>query len=302
MGIMKRMDTGLTLPLGHHTRIGRSSDADIRIVDKRISSEHAAISFDKGLWDVKDLGSRNGTVLDGRRLEAGKRVPLKVGAALRFGSFDAHWVLESDGPPDVVAIETDGEKRMEGEHGLLKWPSGAVLLTENGTDYYLESEGARSRVIDRQIVKIEGASWRISIPPSPDEEGRTITADGILLSTDVTLQFQVSPDEESVRVSIAADGVKKELRARSFDYMLLALARARIADGKTADLAADEQGWVYADELASDLGMDVSHINVDIYRARRRFADAGVQGADEMVERRPQTRALRLGCRRVELI
>jgi len=282
--------------------VGRSSDADLLIDDRRISSEHAVIAWNKGLWEVKDLGSRNGTVLDGKRLEPGARVPLRVGAQLRFGSAEALWILESDGPPDVIAIEVEGEQVLEGEHGLLRWGPRELVFTENGSDYWFESEGERLALSDRQVIEVSGVRWRISIPPPPDQAGHTVTADGILLSRDVTLQFQVSPDEENVHVRVIADGVKKELRARSFDYMLLALARARLADAASGTLPEDEQGWVYADELANDLGMDVSHVNVDIYRARRRFADAGVQGADEMLQRRPHTRAVRLGCRRVEVI
>ncbi len=301
MAILKSASRGDIVPLCHHTRVGRSRDADIRINDRRISSEHAVVSYNGGLWEVKDLGSRNGTVVDGRRLDPGSRIPLRVGSELRFGSSDSAWTLESDEAPDVVVLDLEEGGALEGEHGLLQIDDGMLLFTENGRDYFLEVRGHRHEVVDRQVVELEGRRLRISIPP-PDENGQTITADGILLSRDVTLQFQVSPDEEHIQVRVIAEGVRKELRARSFDYMLLALARARIIDAASGDLAPEEQGWVYADELAKDLGMDVSHVNVDIYRARRRFAAAGVQGADEMLERRTQTRALRLGCGRVEII
>lgn len=301
MAILKSASRGDIVPLCHHTRVGRSRDADIRINDRRISSEHAVLTWNRGLWEAKDLGSRNGTVVDGKRLEPGSRVPLRTGSELRFGFSDVTWTLESDDPPDVVALDLEQGRALEGEHGLLRINDSTLIFTENGIDYWLEKDGGRKSIIDRQVVEIEGRRFRISVPP-PDESGQTITADGILLSRDVTLQFQVSPDEEHIQVRIVADGVRKELRTRSFDYMLLALARARINDAKSRELSADEQGWVYADELAKDLGMDVSHVNVDIYRARRRFAAAGIQGADEMLERRTQTRALRLGCGRVEII
>lgn len=301
MAILKSASAGHTVPLCHHTRVGRSRDADIRLNDRRVSSEHAVIVWKKGLWEAKDLGSRNGTVIDGKRLDPGSRVPLRAGSTLRFGSSELKWVLESDDPPDVVALDLEKGGILEGEHGLLRWDSKHLLFTENGVDYWFEHESGRRAVVDRQVVEVEGRRWRVSIPPL-DEAGQTVTADGILLSRDVKLQFQVSPDEEHVQVRVLAEGVRKELRGRSFDYMLLALARARINDAASGKLSPEEQGWVYADELATDLGMDVSHVNVDIYRARRRFASAGIQGADEMLERRSQTRALRLGCGFVEII
>lgn len=301
MAILKSTSTSHTVPLCHHTRVGRSRDADIRINDRRISSEHAVIVWNKGLWEAKDLGSRNGTVIDGKRVEPGARVPLRAGATLRFGSQDIKWVLETDDPPDVVALDLEKGAVVEGEHGLLRWDKRHLLFTENGRDYWFEHEGEKRLIGDGQVVEVQGHRWRVSIPP-PDENGQTVTADGVLLSRDVKLQFQVSPDEEHVQVRILAEGVRKELRGRSFDYMLLALARARLSDAASGKLSPEEQGWVYADELASDLGMDVSHVNVDIYRARRRFASAGIQGADEMLERRSQTRALRLGCGSIEII
>lgn len=301
MAILKSATAGDTVPLCHHTRVGRSGDADIRINDRRVSSEHAVIVWNKGLWEAKDLGSRNGTVIDGKRLEPGIRAPLRTGSALRFGSSELNWIVESDDPPDVVALDLEKGSFLEGEHGLLRWSSNCLLYTENGIDYWFEHDGERRAIVDRQVVEVEGRRWRVSLPPL-DETGQTVTADGILLSRDVKLQFQVSPDEEHIQVRILADGVRKELRGRSFDYMLLALARARINDAGSGKLSPEEQGWVYADELANDLGMDVSHVNVDIYRARRRFASAGIQGADEMLERRSQTRALRLGCGFVEII
>lgn len=301
MAILKSVSAGHTVPLCHHTRVGRSSDADLRLSDRRISSEHAVIAWNKGLWEAKDLGSRNGTLVDGRRLEAGVRAPLRVGSVLKFGSSDVEWVLESEEPPDVVALDVEEGRVIEGEHGLLRFGKEHLLFTENGVDYWVERDGLRSPIVDRQVIEVKGHRYRISIPP-PDESGHTVTADGVLLSRNVTLQFQVSPDEEHVQVRILGEGVRKELRSRSFDYMLLALARTRINDAASGELAPEEQGWVYADELARDLVLDVSHVNVDIYRARRRFASAGIQDAEEMLERRSQTRALRLGCGAVEII
>src|SRR5690606_803736 len=171
------------------------------------------------------------------------RVPLRVGAQLRFGSAEALWVLESDTPPDVVAIEVEGERALEGEHGLIRWDAQTLIFTDNGTDYWFESGGERVAIADRQVIEVAGSRFRISIPPPSDQAGHTVTADGILLSRDVTLQFQVSPDEENVHVRVIAEGIRKELRARSFDYMLLALARARLADAASGTLPEDEQGW-----------------------------------------------------------
>ncbi len=48
--------------------IGRSSDNQIVIRDDRASRRHAEISLREGAWTVRDLGSRNGTQVNGRLL------------------------------------------------------------------------------------------------------------------------------------------------------------------------------------------------------------------------------------------
>lgn len=54
-----------------HLIIGRDdSKADIVIPDRRVSREHAEIVLRNGNYFIRDLGSKNGTYLNGKRLEA----------------------------------------------------------------------------------------------------------------------------------------------------------------------------------------------------------------------------------------
>ena len=303
MGLFKQIQTEKKLPLLHHTRIGRSEDSDLCLDDRRVSSEHAIIVWNTSHWELRDLGSRNGTVIDGRRVDAGARVPLRQGASIHFGSQDEHWVLQSEKPPEVLGLCVSTGQTLEGEHGHLQFDSETQLLTDDGVDYWIEQAGERSSVHDREVVQIGKERWRVSLPPPAAVDNRTITSQRVILPADVSLRFHVSPDEEHVQIHLlTASRVEKELRPRSFDYMLLALARARLADEASGSIPESEQGWVFADELARSLGIDISHVNVDVYRARRRFSDVGVQRADDMIARRAQTRALRLECGRLEIL
>ncbi|WP_068433821.1 FHA domain-containing protein [Piscicoccus intestinalis] len=58
-----------SLAAGAQVVIGRSADADIRIDDPEVSRRHAQlVATGPGGWVVSDLGSVNGTYVDGRRV------------------------------------------------------------------------------------------------------------------------------------------------------------------------------------------------------------------------------------------
>ncbi len=62
--------------------IGRESDADIRLALPAVSRRHAAIVIEGEDARVQDLGSRNGTFLNGEKLEAAR--PLRSGDEIRI--------------------------------------------------------------------------------------------------------------------------------------------------------------------------------------------------------------------------
>jgi len=55
---------------GDRVVVGRSPDCDVVLDDPRVSKRHAALRRRDGRWWIEDLGSTNGTVVDGRPLHA----------------------------------------------------------------------------------------------------------------------------------------------------------------------------------------------------------------------------------------
>jgi EAL domain-containing protein (putative c-di-GMP-specific phosphodiesterase class I) len=49
--------------------IGRNGDCDLQIESPKVSREHAVISRERGAFRIKDLGSTNGTSVNGQRIE-----------------------------------------------------------------------------------------------------------------------------------------------------------------------------------------------------------------------------------------
>jgi hypothetical protein len=64
-------------------RIGRSEESDIFLVDPSVSRTHAVVEVDGVEPVVRDLGSTNGTFVNGERIEAR---PLRDGDELMFGN------------------------------------------------------------------------------------------------------------------------------------------------------------------------------------------------------------------------
>ena len=52
--------------------VGRASSNEIPVADERASRRHAEITCKDGNWILRDLGSRNGTLLDGSKIDAPK--------------------------------------------------------------------------------------------------------------------------------------------------------------------------------------------------------------------------------------
>jgi predicted component of type VI protein secretion system len=68
---------------GDQLTIGRDSANEIVINDAEVSRRHARLTFQGGKYVLEDLGSTNGTFVNGQRL-AGPRV-LKAGEVVSFG-------------------------------------------------------------------------------------------------------------------------------------------------------------------------------------------------------------------------
>ncbi|MBS3939598.1 MAG: FHA domain-containing protein [Actinobacteria bacterium] len=68
---------------GHGLTLGRAAGVDVVVDDVYVSDEHAQIMPDDGGWSVRDLGSTNGTYLNGAKVT--RPTPLAAGDQLRLG-------------------------------------------------------------------------------------------------------------------------------------------------------------------------------------------------------------------------
>ena len=100
---------------GKNLVIGRASSNEIPVPDDRSSRRHAEIFFD-GIWRVRDLGSRNGTFVDGERISGPKELSpgttVSVASCRMTFSYSLEDIappLDSDGPPPDTTQTADNE-------------------------------------------------------------------------------------------------------------------------------------------------------------------------------------------------
>ena len=111
------------------TVLGRSRDADIFIPDQWLSRMHAEILKDRGGLVIKDLGSKNGTLVNGSRIQG--PTPLKKGDQIKLGDHmvTVQWtVAEEEADDDIQAVGTRVFSVRTLQEGVLKAPSSAEDL------------------------------------------------------------------------------------------------------------------------------------------------------------------------------
>ncbi len=77
--------------------IGRSPEAEVRVNEQAISNEHARLETDGARFTVRDLGSTNGTYVNGQRIV--EKVNLEGGDTIRTGSTTFTFVTREAGIP-----------------------------------------------------------------------------------------------------------------------------------------------------------------------------------------------------------
>ncbi|NJL14047.1 MAG: FHA domain-containing protein [Microscillaceae bacterium] len=70
--------------------IGRAANNDVAIPEQTVSSKHATITVQNGSFFINDLGSTNGTFVNGSRIDS---KILKSGDLIKFGAAQARFEI-----------------------------------------------------------------------------------------------------------------------------------------------------------------------------------------------------------------
>lgn len=111
-------------------RVGRRRDNDLRIVESYISGYHAELQRDEdGGYDLVDVGSSNGTFLNGKRVT--EKAKIKAGDFIKFGILKVA-VLRHDGIAALFGVGAAGSDTASGTGGTLG-KDGTARSSESAT-------------------------------------------------------------------------------------------------------------------------------------------------------------------------
>ncbi|HEX5657694.1 MAG TPA: hypothetical protein VFX59_10890, partial [Polyangiales bacterium] len=238
----------------------------------------------------------NGTIGVGKVLEGGGRARLEIGCELTFGRGAAVWSMRDTDPPVLATlVGADAREVVTASGGLLALPAQhdspadgpRVTVYRNAEGRWL-AEGNASPLVDGSSLKVGTQTYQLSLP-RPSMQTKPLNGFVGHSLAEVELRFVPSQDFEHIElhVSLLQDGVGKSFGAHKHNELLWALADAR---------AKDDEGWVEDRELLKKAGIESrERLNTEVYRARQQFADLGLTNPAQIIERRLQTRKLRLG-------
>jgi hypothetical protein len=105
--------------------IGRGSDCDIALPERQVSRHHAQIERENGGYLLRDLGSKNGTCVNGQEvhdrphcLKDGDEIQIALCVKMGFVGADATLPLELTGPNRGLHVDQAARRVFMGGHEL----------------------------------------------------------------------------------------------------------------------------------------------------------------------------------------
>lgn len=195
---------GVAHALAARTAIGRSQDGQLVVLSASVSREHAELKQAETGWTIRDLGSRNGTFVDGARMTGRAllpaRVVIKIGeVALWFLAEAAH---EPSAPPSLATgsiagglvrfVITHAERELCLVGASDPTTGGALLARAAGTEAWTE----------RHLAPLEFQLLRTLCTKAREEAGSPSAVRGCVatkqLARDLPFQSKYA-NEENVR-------------------------------------------------------------------------------------------------------
>jgi pSer/pThr/pTyr-binding forkhead associated (FHA) protein len=202
----------LILPDSGEILVGRSAGCGVVVADDRVSRRHALLTAGPAGWTIADLGSKNGTLVDGRLVMAGR---LPAQSWLSFGGLIAHFeAVESS----VAELEEHRRRRLttmtEARQALVDPRAGLSELLSRVVSSMLSLTNAERGFLllageagELQVAARSGLSW--DDLRAAEFGGSAGAVERALASGQPVVSLDAGADAElGARASIAAGGIR----------------------------------------------------------------------------------------------
>jgi len=307
------ISTQTYIPLEPHHTFGRlANSVDTHIDKPYISKLHAAIEWSGKEWRIKNLGL-NGTWVNGINLSANETVTLNINDKLHFAELsdpgfevkDLYPPVDMLWPLDIPAAEKPQPVYLSRYHLLPDaiTPEIALYFDDQTQQWQMETLNLQQEhhthpLSDGDLVQLGSQYWQlVRAQVYGPTEAHAFPMQQL---SDMEFVFNLSLDEESTQLELVNGQQKVDLAVRNHHYLLAQLARHRAADAARG-LDSKSRGWIYTDILASELGLDTTHMNIYIFRLRKQIADSlpTILGLQSLLERRGGK--IRFGCEKFKI-
>jgi pSer/pThr/pTyr-binding forkhead associated (FHA) protein len=158
--------------------VGRSQSAEVSVPDKQVSSKHAEIKeLAGGRWQLLDLGSTNGTFVDGKQCAPNTPVPVADAMSVRFGPDAAFMFLAAksflpifrrlqeklapdaaNDPASATVLDAQTEHGLQVRDLREKLKAEAETSLKQGPDLFLCCDGMDAVRVEKNKPVIVGRS------------------------------------------------------------------------------------------------------------------------------------------------
>jgi serine phosphatase RsbU (regulator of sigma subunit) len=252
-------------------RIGRSSRNAIPISDPTVSKEHAEIARQGTSWTIHDLGSRNGTRVNG--VNAREPLPIRAGDLIEIGHVAMRVSAEPAGPALPLNEATVmGSSLRVNIADVLASPS----RTKAGTEKVLKllAEAGRLLVLPRplretcdQVLEfveraVPASRYVLLLRPSPDAEPIQFAArtGGGRSAQPLALSHTIMKQVMDERVSVLTQDVGSDSRFRA----QMSLVAASVHSAMAVPLYDNENvlGLLYVDSQVGTIEFDQEQLEL----------------------------------------
>ncbi len=268
----------VVMPRAGLLTLGREDMGGLPVPDEKVSRQHAEVTFSDGVFTVKDLGSRNGTFVEGVKLEG--TTTAKSGAVIRLAQ--TLLLLEADlrrwlaghvkdddfiiGPTLQQAIDRAAVARGTDAHLLVRGESGAgkelvahrfhEAGTRRGPFVAVNCAAIPATVAERLLF---GAVKGAYTEAKADADGYLAAADGGVLFLDEIAELDLAVQAKLLRA------------IESGEYLPLGAAMPRkVSLRVVAASHRDLRAAVAANTFRSDLFYRLSQFEVSLPPLRER--------------------------------